>query len=271
MFGFLREFLIAKEMPQFDNTMNLGAGISRIPSQSADSSGVYYEQLTRRSIAEAQIRCIKQHHVSCFEGILGSSLPCMMVGLALNESLEHGYDELQKAYLAWRKSRYAFKVNPGDELASEIRHVRNVPGAMYALSMLNMWGDILNDHALFIQGYYTERDLYELYGLNPVVIEYLFSHRFDWDKEIESVEAFAGLMSSLLSPESIQMLRDILGHINTQGLVLITAELELAERLDPTAQMELQSVVGRFRQPFDLFRDILCMRYLEDVRALVPS
>lgn len=114
-----------------------------------------------------------------------------MAFFALSQWPDPGYDELQKAYLAWRKSWCALGINL--DLASTLQDARTIPGAVDALRTLNMWGDILNDYTLYVQGHYTSNDLRVLYGLGPSAIEYFLSARSSWQNEIESLEAFIGL------------------------------------------------------------------------------
>ncbi|CAG7554362.1 unnamed protein product [Fusarium equiseti] len=259
--------------PSYINFSLAAAEVSvpRIPSEPRSNGCGWIRVLNRRRITEHTIRLIKRNCASYFEHTVSGSFPASILAVqTLDEHPSTGHDEVQQKYLAWRMIWYAYKLNPSDELENELDNIRSIPGLLDALTPLNMWGDILNDHRLFSLGHYTEDDLNELYGLGPEVLEYLLSHYSDWEVEIEFVEGYTGLMYARLSCESNQILRGLLAEVNNSGLDLITAERELIQGSANMTPSRLLEFGRRFKLDFDRFGNFLAYRFRMDEGVYVP-
>ncbi|KAJ4141101.1 hypothetical protein NW768_000308 [Fusarium equiseti] len=245
--------------------------VPRVPPEPRSNGCGWYRGLNRRGITECRIRLTKLDCASYYEHTVSESFPSsMLVVQTLGEHPSTGHDEVQQKYLAWRMIWYAYKLDPSDELENRLDNIRSIPGVLEALTPLNMWGDILNDHRLFSLGHYTKDDLNELYGLCPEVIEYLLSHSSDWEMEIEFVEGYTGLMRDLLSCESNRLLRKLLEEVNNSGLGLITAERELIQGSANMTPSRLLEFRRRFWLDFDQFGNYLCYRFRMDEGLYVP-
>ena len=216
-------------------------------------------------MTECTIRIIKQECASYFEGKVSGSFPPLIPAIqTLAEHPSTGHGQVQQEYLAWRMIWYAYKLDPNDELENRLDYIRYIPGVLDALTRLNMWGDILNDYRLFSLGHYTRDDLNELYGLGPEVLKYLLSHSSDWEKEIEFVEGYTGLMYAHLSRDSNRRLRLFLALLNNSGLSLVIAEREFIQGSTNMTHSRLLEVERRVRLDFDRFGDYLFRRYRID-------
>ncbi|KAF5605262.1 hypothetical protein FPANT_1254 [Fusarium pseudoanthophilum] len=172
-------------------------------SQRPDSTDLgTSNSLSHNSITEGRIRHVKHGCLGNFMNVFSTCPPGLIVGLVFEQPSEHGYDELQKGYLAWRVTWHTFKVNTNPRSLEDTKPIlRSI--ASIGLPKLNMWGDITNDYTLVFHGSLTKEDLMNLYNLEDQAIKYLISHCLDWSKEIDVIQDFAGLKLSVLSQESI--------------------------------------------------------------------
>ncbi|KAH7170498.1 hypothetical protein EDB81DRAFT_909062 [Dactylonectria macrodidyma] len=103
-----------------------------------------------------------------------------------------GFDELSKAYLAWRKIWFTFVFRQGAEpisprlelLESSIQHI---------LPILNLWGDVRNDYNLYHYGELTRRDLRYTYEQEPDALHYLLANNSIWKEECLILDNYVGL------------------------------------------------------------------------------
>jgi succinate dehydrogenase flavin-adding protein (antitoxin of CptAB toxin-antitoxin module) len=195
--------------------------------------------------------------------VFSSCPPCLIVGLVFEQSSRHGYDELQKGYLAWRMTWHTFKVNANPKPLESAKPILR-SNFLISLPKLNMWGDITNDYALLFYGCLTKKDLMNLYNLEDQAIKSLISHRLDWRKEIDIIQDFAGLKLSAISKESISELRDIIHTVNADLMRLVTAELELPETPEIWMEMNRRTLYYCAKQNFKSLRQAFCDKYRRD-------
>lgn len=221
--------------------------------------------LPHNAITEDRIRHVKDQCLRSFMKVFSTYPPYLIVGLVFEQPPKHGYDELQKGYLAWRMAWHTFKVNANPRsLEGTKPTLRNI--AFGSLPQLNMWGDITNDYTLSFHGYLTKEDLMSLYNLEDQAIKYLISHRLDWSKEIDVIQDFAGLKLSALGQESISELRGIIHTVNVDLMSLVTAELELTEAPKIWMEMNRRTLYYCAKQNFKTFRQVLCDKYRRDTK-----
>ncbi|KLP23077.1 uncharacterized protein LW94_10500 [Fusarium fujikuroi] len=221
--------------------------------------------LPHNAITEDRIRHVKHQCLRNFMKVFSTYPPYLIVGLVFEQPSRHGYDELQKGYLACRMTWHTFKVNANPRsLEGTMPILRNI--AFGSLPQLNMWGGIINDCTLSCHGHLTQKDLMNLHNLEDQAIKYLISHRLHWSKEIDVIQDFAGLKLSVLGQEPISELRDIIHTVNADLMGLVTAELEPTEALKIWLEMNQRTLYYCAKQNSKTLRQVLCDKYRLDTK-----
>ncbi|KAF4996888.1 hypothetical protein FGRMN_4209 [Fusarium graminum] len=209
---------------------------------------------------ETQIRRFKRSCLTKFERVFSSCSPRILTRCVLEEIPEDGYDELQKGYMSWRMMWYMSNNSTSHDSrvngpVAEFRFVCD------ELPTMNIWGDIMNDYALFSQGHLTSLDLGRIYGVDIWVVAYLATNRREWKEEIETIEDVVGLTLAGLSQESVSVLRWHLAMLDKTFQTMYYHRLE--DNTEADNQFE-NRLLATARNQFKSLRIALCGEYLKN-------
>ncbi|KAH7162606.1 hypothetical protein B0J13DRAFT_633615 [Dactylonectria estremocensis] len=175
------------------------------------------------------------------KNILLSQPPAWLADTVFWSRPANGFDEVAKAYLAWRKIWFTFVFREGAEpvsarielLESSIQHI---------LPILHPWGDVRNDYNLYHYGELTRKDLRYTYEQEPEALYYLLANNTVWKKECEILDNYVGLRREM-HREQFHRAKRAAQRAGTAMDNLVQAETKM--KTDPNKANECANKVTR--------------------------
>ncbi|KAH7023496.1 hypothetical protein EDB80DRAFT_886061 [Ilyonectria destructans] len=134
----------------------------------------------------------KATHKFWEDNILFSLPPVWLSDMVFWSRPAKGFDELSKAYLAWRKVWYLFVFRP-DPKAIPLRIEFFESSLKPIIPFLHLWGNVQNDYNLYHYQELTRKDLRYTYEQEPEALRYILENLSYWKEECQTLNDYVGL------------------------------------------------------------------------------
>lgn len=131
-------------------------------------------------------------HRNLEETVLFSLPPAWFSDMVFWGRPAKGYDELSKAYLAWRKVWYVRVFRPDSKsIPARIEFLES--NLKRIIPILHLWGNVQNDYNLYHYQELTRKDLRYTYEQEPEALRYILENLSYWKEECQILNDYVGL------------------------------------------------------------------------------